>query len=1068
MVSKIHGNANGSHHTGAMSPIASDHPPTAVWAPQSNASDTSPRPPLTHQQSSSLPSTPYQHARNIPFTSRTPSPVHGSTSPHSTHSEATHLPPAARKPYDACKFETAMTYSRRRMPYSLGTDLLPQENLGPKSALKEDEALRLSDDMMVLFDRLIPSAESEVRRQKLVTKLENLFNKEWPGNEIKVHIFGSSGNKLCSSESDVDICITTNFKELEHVCMLARTLASHGMEKVVCVSHAKVPIVKIWDPELKLSCDMNVNNTLALENTRMIRTYVDIDERVRPLAMVVKYWTKRRILNDAALGGTLSSYTWICLIINFLQTRDPPILPSLQTRPHKKKVTSDGVVFSFDDDMQALAGFGRRNTHNVGQLLFEFFRYYAHEFDYEHNVISVREGGLISKEAKGWHLQTNNRLCVEEPFNTIRNLGNTADDTSFKGLHIEMRRAYKCLLQADLTQCCEEFVFPPQEKGTFERPAQKPRPIITQAPPPRPGGRGTGRGPRGPNQNIRPGGSTGSRKNAPAKFSGFRAAPGQPSPATTSPELALQAQQQAQFMLHDQLYQQIQVLQAQEQELRLQLHNQALITGRPAPVFIRQPFIQFPVPHQQEYSGDENSRSRSGTVDHSPISSTSYAPTYASVSAMHGSPPSTMISDLRNPRRSSVAHGEPKGLRAHSQPARPQHSSSANISPLYSIQTLVAPIDPHQQPESTEIGDYSGNDLFLSCNSPSPAPQSASVDDTRPLEYYYPQIYHQGPILPDLSISTCASLGSDHQDCINGEFSSQDSITHPKRSPTESPSPQEILPPSPRSKFADVFNRGPLIVDGSVRPQRRRSYASDLTDQYVAAHYASTSDEQNVHTPASMSDTLSQGFQEPAAFEIDQSSGYEAQLHDTGNLELHRKMRGQPELLSSHLQRLNISNTEPLSQVHHNQLPKQHPAKGNGNWNNASNRERALSQSKRQTPIEQTDSRQQSNQAKRRGHGMDNEKFNGTGHNRPKPKGRHDTPLTKSTPQDVGATNGIKDNNGQNNSHGGWQTSKKKHRRVNKSTDNTHPGQNGANARPGNNSDSTEFMPADETLRKGG
>jgi DNA polymerase sigma len=74
-----------------------------------------------------------------------------------------------------------------------------------------------------------------------------------------------------------------------------------GMERVVCVSHAKVPIVKIWDPDLKLACDMNVNNTLALGNTRMIRTYVDIDERMRPLAMIIKYWTKRRVLNDAGM-----------------------------------------------------------------------------------------------------------------------------------------------------------------------------------------------------------------------------------------------------------------------------------------------------------------------------------------------------------------------------------------------------------------------------------------------------------------------------------------------------------------------------------------------------------------------------------------------------------------------------------------------------------------------------------------------------------------------------------------------------------------------------------------------
>lgn len=71
------------------------------------------------------------------------------------------------------------------------------------------------------------------------------------------------------------------------------------MEKVICVATAKVPIVKIRDPDLGLDCDMNVNNTLALENTRMIKTYVQIDPRVRPLAMIIKHWTKRRIVNDA-------------------------------------------------------------------------------------------------------------------------------------------------------------------------------------------------------------------------------------------------------------------------------------------------------------------------------------------------------------------------------------------------------------------------------------------------------------------------------------------------------------------------------------------------------------------------------------------------------------------------------------------------------------------------------------------------------------------------------------------------------------------------------------------------
>ena len=71
------------------------------------------------------------------------------------------------------------------------------------------------------------------------------------------------------------------------------------MERVVCIPAAKVRIVKVWDPELQLACDINVNNVAAIENTRMIKTYIQLDDRVRPLAMIIKHWTKRRILNDA-------------------------------------------------------------------------------------------------------------------------------------------------------------------------------------------------------------------------------------------------------------------------------------------------------------------------------------------------------------------------------------------------------------------------------------------------------------------------------------------------------------------------------------------------------------------------------------------------------------------------------------------------------------------------------------------------------------------------------------------------------------------------------------------------
>ena len=72
----------------------------------------------------------------------------------------------------------------------------------PKKYLNPVEENRLSGDMRELYDRILPSSESENRRATFVRKLENILNAQWPGSSIKVHVFGSSGNMLCTSDSD--------------------------------------------------------------------------------------------------------------------------------------------------------------------------------------------------------------------------------------------------------------------------------------------------------------------------------------------------------------------------------------------------------------------------------------------------------------------------------------------------------------------------------------------------------------------------------------------------------------------------------------------------------------------------------------------------------------------------------------------------------------------------------------------------------------------------------------------------------------------------------------------------
>lgn len=1004
----------------------------------------------------------------------------------------------------------------------MGADVLPEEKEALKDSLDPDEEKKLTDDLLEIYDRLLPSAESDDRRRQFVRKLEKLLNEQWPGHDIKVHVFGSSGNKLCSSDSDVDICITTTYKELEHVCLLAEFLAQHGMERVVCVSHAKVPIVKIWDPELRLACDMNVNNTLALENTRMVRTYVEIDERVRPLAMVVKYWTKRRILNDAALGGTLSSYTWICLIINFLQTRYPPILPSLQARPHKKRVTSDGLVCSFDDDLKSLVGYGRTNTQSLGELFFEFFRYYGHEVDFEKNVISVREGKLISKEAKGWHLLQNNRLCVEEPFNTSRNLGNTADDTSFRGVHLELRRAFKLLSEDKLDDCCEPYKFPPEEERIWERPTPAPRPVLSVIPmqPSFRGGRGGGAGGRGggrySNYYGRSANSQNGRRtsNGANKSNNYRHS----TAGLNSPDLAMQAQQ-VQYFLHDHLYQQIQILQAQEQELRLQLHNQALLTGRPPPpVLIRQPFIQFPFP-QQESSSDENSRNGAGVVNSPPATAPPrhhffYNPAYLPVTAsgIQGSstnPPSpstsTAVPDLRrNPRRSSVANGSPAGsLRAQSQPARPPHSALPHSwPPLFSVSQTTENSPTSKQSIAADSPDVphgeDENSHFISSSVPT-VPRPGYFEEPKSSEYvnYYlgaapHMLAHHSMISPfsapvGLAVQNgflCMATSS--QDHRSPAFSQPElplSPTDQHSFDCKSVSSQQHQ--NPRS--APSRDSGPLIVDGSVAShESRHSIHVDHFDPYtLMSQCTSTSDDNVLDTPASVSDSLSQDLPDNNSLDLEHQSFFSGQSSELRKSDHSSETKmgssvAQPQLLSSQLQSLHLPGSEHEAEPSH---------KTGAEISRTGCR--PAEKSERQTNCEKiaalsfeevegsaslslvSESLTPSPSSKRRPNGVDLEKVNGISH-WSDPKGRpeaYNATTHASFPEikdrhlelalrKTNAYPSIAANRDPSTltTNGGWQTTKKKHRRGAKSSvEWRHVPQS-----------SVEPFSADEFLRKGG
>ncbi|CAL5381667.1 unnamed protein product [Camellia sinensis] len=320
---------------------------------------------------------------------------------------------------------------------------------------------RLKAPFLAIYETLIPPEEENAKQKQLLTLLEKLVSKEWP--EARLHLYGSCANSFRVSKSDIDVCLAIEDPDVnksEVLLKLADILQSDNLQNVqvndlafqdLCnvltavhaLTRARVPIVKLMDPVTAISCDICINNVLAVVNTKLLWDYAQIDVRLRQLALIVKHWAKSRGVN-ATYQGTLSSYAYVLMCIHFLQQRRPAILPCLQGMERTYAVTVDNIECAYFDQVEKLSGFGSRNRESIAQLVWAFFNYWAYCHDYANDVISIRTGSILSKRAKDWTRRIGNDrhlICIEDPFEISHDLGRVVDKNSIRVLREEFERA---------------------------------------------------------------------------------------------------------------------------------------------------------------------------------------------------------------------------------------------------------------------------------------------------------------------------------------------------------------------------------------------------------------------------------------------------------------------------------------------------------------------------------------------------------------------------------------------------------------------------------------------------
>jgi len=256
-------------------------------------------------------------------------------------------------------------------------------------------------------------------------------------------------------------------------------------------------------------CDVSVNNSLPLTNSELLRSYSLLSDTVRPMVLLVKAWAKHYRVCGAH-EGNLSSYSWTIMVIYYLQLAEG--LPSLQMLWDKdkgqedkeedekeKRTVFDTDYWGYDREFDASFVTAERyfekfageappkSEYSMGELLYGFFRFYAREYRWGSEIISIRNPAREAPD--GWwrlygKIHPEDGIHVEDPIE-LRDLNIVLKRHRLAQLKAELGRASSmmeegCSLEELMSGPCLEpaadMIFQPRRRQQRMRISRQLRP----------------------------------------------------------------------------------------------------------------------------------------------------------------------------------------------------------------------------------------------------------------------------------------------------------------------------------------------------------------------------------------------------------------------------------------------------------------------------------------------------------------------------------------------------------------------------------------------------------------
>lgn len=302
----------------------------------------------------------------------------------------------------------------------------PIQEIQKEKIVKEKTDNMEQNIMKLYYDLQVP------HEQRFIPKFHISIFKKYLQTlyiETKCHLYGSNQTHLRLNRNfDTDILITgKNSRTItDH---LGNILYSNGEFQGIQIFGQEVKTIKCYHNSTKTSIDIMIDpneNSIAKisHENDIIKEFSLFDERCRILMFIIKFWAKsNNLANFGNNTSLINSFSYVVLVIYFLQRIDEPILPFYNRQ--KGMIEPDFVS---------------NNDMTIVELLQGFFLFYS-KFQFHDKVISIRNVNLLKKNVQYGKYP----LVIEHPFINDKNSSASMNNNNFFLLKECIEKSYKLL-----------------------------------------------------------------------------------------------------------------------------------------------------------------------------------------------------------------------------------------------------------------------------------------------------------------------------------------------------------------------------------------------------------------------------------------------------------------------------------------------------------------------------------------------------------------------------------------------------------------------------------------------